>query len=129
MNAYMTQIAWLLGIAFGLSLLYELYRAIVKTGITEWDSMRYFLRRQPPFYAIGFATTALVAVGFSWAVWLALILSIILIVVGIFYYGPKILMARRPGPIDWIENNVFGGLFFTVAVLSINHLLGNALVP
>ncbi len=124
MNGYMTQIAWLLGAAYVLSLLYELYRATFKTGITEWDTMRYFLRRQPPFYAIGFATTALVAVGFSWAVWLALILSILVIAIGTFYYCPKILMARRPGPIDWIESNVFVGLLFAVAVLSINHLLG-----
>ncbi len=129
MNVYMTQIAWLLGAAFGLSLLYELYRALVKTGIAEWDSMRYLLRRQPPFYAVGFVTTALVAVGFSWAVWLALIVSILVIVAGTLYYCPKILMARSPGPIDWIESNVFVGLLFAVAVLSINHLLGNALVP
>ncbi len=127
MNAYMTQIAWLLGTAFGLSLLYEFYRATVKTGITEWDSMRYLLRQQPPFYAVGFVTTALVAVGFSWAVWLALIVSLAVIMVGIFYYGPKILMARRPGPIDWAENTIFGGLLFAVAVLSINYLLGSTL--
>jgi hypothetical protein len=62
-------------------------------------------------------------------VWLALIVSIAVIGVGIFYYGPKILMARRPGPIDWIESNVFLGLLFAVAVLSINHLLGNTLAP
>ncbi len=129
MDGYMTQIAWLLGTAFGLSLLYEIYRAIVKTGITEWDSMRYFLRRQPPFYVVGFVTTALVAVGFSWAVWLALIVSILVIVIGTFYYCPKILMTRRPGPIDWIESNVFVGLLFAVAVLSINHLLGSTLAP
>ena len=129
MNAYMTQIAWLLGAAFGLSLLYELYRAIFKTGISEWDSMRGFLRQQPPFYAIGFATTALVAVGFSWAVWLALILSVLVIVIGTFYYCPRILMTRRPGPIDWIESNVFVGLLLAVAILSINHLLGSTLAP
>ena len=129
MNAYMTQIAWLLGTAYGLSLLYEFYRATVKTGITEWDSMRYFLRRQPPFYAVGFATTALVAVGFSWAVWLALVLSILVIVAGTLYYCPKILMARSPGPIDWIESNVFCGLLFALAVLSINRLLGSTLSP
>ncbi len=129
MNAYMTQIAWLLGAAFVLSLFYELYRAIFKTGISEWDSMRSFLRQQPPFYAIGFATTALVAVGFSWAVWLALVLSILVIVMGTLYYCPRILVARRPGPIDWIESNVFCGLLFAVAVLSINHLLGNTLAP
>ncbi len=129
MNAYMTQIAWLLGAAFVLSLLYELYRATFKTGISEWDSMKSFLRQQPLFYTIGFATTALVAVGFSWAVWLALILSIVVIVAGTLYYCPRILMTRRPGPIDWIESNVFAGLLFAVAVLSINHLLGNTLVP
>lgn len=129
MNGYMTQIAWLLGTAFALSLLYELYRATVKTGIAEWDSMRSFLRQQPPIYAIGFATTALVAAGFSWAVWLALILSILIIVAGTLYYGPRILMARRPGSIDWAENNVFVGLLFAVVVLSINHLLGSTLVP
>ncbi len=129
MNAYMTQIAWLLGAAFVLSLLYELYRATFKTGISEWDSMKSFLRQQPLFYTIGFATTALVAVGFSWAVWLALILSIVVIVAGTLYYCPKILMTRRPGPIDWIESNVFAGLLFTVAVLSINHLLDNTLAP
>jgi hypothetical protein len=38
-------------------------------------------------------------------------------------------MARRPGPIDWIENNIFGGILFAVAVLSINHLLGSTLAP
>ncbi len=124
MNGYMTQIAWLLGAAYVLSLLYELYRATFKTGISEWDSMRSFLRQQPPFYAVGFGTTALVAVGFSWAVWLALIVSILVIAIGTFYYCPKILMNRRPGPIDWIESNVFVGLLFAVAVLSINHLLG-----
>ncbi len=48
MNTYMTQIAWLLGTAFVLSLLYELYRATFKTGISEWDSMKSFLRQQPP---------------------------------------------------------------------------------
>ncbi len=80
-------------------------------------------------YAIGFATTALVAVGFSWAVWLALILSVLVIVIGTLYYCPRILVARRPGPIDWAESNVFAGLLFAVAVLSINHLLGSTLAP
>ncbi len=73
--------------------------------------------------------TALVAIGISWAVWLALVAGILVIVVGTLYYGPRILMARRPGPIDWAESNVFAGLLFAVVVLSINHLLGNTLVP
>ncbi len=129
MNAYITQIAWLLGTAFGLSLLYEIYRATVKAGISEWDSVRTLLRQHPPFYAVGFVTTALVAIGFSWAVWLALVLCIILILVSTLYYGPKILMNRRPGPIDWAEHNIFTGLLFVVAILSINYLLGNTLAP
>ena len=100
-----------------------------KAGIAEGDSMRSFLRRQLSFYAVGFATTALVAAGFSWAVWIALVLSILIILVGTFYYSPKILLARRPGPIDWAEAWIFSGLLFVVAILSINHLIGTTLAP
>lgn len=115
------QASWVLIAAFALSLLYELYRATVKAGVSESDSMRLFVTQAIPVYIIGFIIAVLVRRDSSWATWLALLFSLALIGVSIFYY-PVILLTRLPGPIDWFEDRVFTGLLFVAAALLVNRL-------
>jgi hypothetical protein len=37
--------------------------------------------------------------------------------VSIFYYNPKIMLKRKPGIIDWVEDLVYTGLLFVAAAL------------
>jgi phosphatidylserine synthase len=129
MVGYATQVSWVLIAAFGLSLLYELYRATAKAGTSKYDSMRAFLTQAVPSYAIAFALAVLVRTGWRWVAWTTLALAVALIVVSIFYYSPILLPQRKPGPIDWLEDKVYTGLLFVAVALLAFDLLGKTLVP
>ena len=120
--------AWALLVAFVMSLAYELYRATVRRGTSRHDSMPLFLQQGIGLYVIaGIVVYALFA-GYEWAATAGLALSVGMIVVSIFYYNPKIMLDRRPGLIDWIEDLVFTGLLFVAATLLAFELCGLTLV-
>ena len=120
--------AWALLVAFVMSLAYELYRATVRRGTSRHDSMPLFLQQGIGLYVIaGIVVYALFA-GYEWAATAGLALSVGMIVVSIFYYNPKIMLERRPGLIDWIEDLVFTGLLFVAATLLAFELCGLTLV-
>jgi hypothetical protein len=50
-----------------------------------------------------------------------------MILVSIFYYNPKIIVERRPGVIDWLEDLVYTGLLFVAATLLIYEIVGKTL--
>src|SRR5262245_48098704 len=118
--------AWALLIAFAFSMAYELYRATMKTGTSRHDTMETFVRGLG-LYAIAGVVVYALFVGKAWAATAGLALSVGMIVVSIFYYNPRIMIERRPGLIDWIEDLVFTGLLFVAATLLTYELCGLAL--
>ena len=46
---------------------------------------------------------------------LALGFAVLMILISIFYYNPKVLLERRPQTVDWVEDLVFTGLLFVAA--------------
>lgn len=128
MVEYTTQASWVLIAASIFSILYELYRATLKAGVSRFDSMRSWLLALP-VYAVAIGIAVLVRTGWLWTVWLTLVLSVTLIGVSIFYYGPVALPPRRPGVIDHFEDRVYTGLLFVAAALLIYHLFGTKLSP
>ena len=129
MLKYSSQVSWILIVAFTVSLLYELYRATAKNGVSKYDSMRSFLAQGLPFYAFAFALAVLVRGGWAWVAWTALAVGVGLIGVSIFYYSPVMLPQRRPGPFDWLEDKLYTGLLFVAVALVAYELLGKTLVP
>jgi hypothetical protein len=49
-----------------------------------------------------------------------------MICVSIFYYNPRIMLARKPGIIDWFEDLVFTGLLFVAAALLLYAISGTS---
>jgi phosphatidylserine synthase len=129
MIRYATQVSWLLIVTFALSALYELYRATAKTRTSRYDSIRGFLTRGVPFYAVAFTLAMLVRTGWRWVAWTVLVTGMGLIMVSIFYYSPAMLRQRKPGPVDWLEDKVYTGLLFVAVALLAYDLLGKTLVP
>lgn len=108
--------AWALSVAFVLSFAYEAYRATAKAGTSRHDSVREFWL-QSPLYAVAAIVVVLLFVGASWTAWLGLAFSVGMILVSIFYYNPRIMMAREPAIVDWVEDLVFTGLLFVAATM------------
>ncbi len=128
MSTYGEQAFWILIVTFALSLAYELYRATVKSGVSEYDTMRGFVMFLP-FYVVGFGLAALALVDALWASWVVLVGMIALILGSIFYYQPAYMTVRKPGPIDWFEDMVYTGLLFVVAFLMAYEIFGTTLTP
>jgi phosphatidylserine synthase len=116
--------AWIFVIAFSLSIIYELYRATVKKGISKHDSMRIFFIQGVPFYSMSAIVIVILFAEFEWAAWVGFIYSVILILVSIFYYNPQIMLERKPGIIDWFEDLVYTGLLFVAAALLLYEITG-----
>jgi hypothetical protein len=129
MLRYSSQVSGILIAAFALSLLYELYRSTAKAGTSKHDSVRSFLTKELPFYAIAFVLAVLVRTERPWVAWTALAVGVGLIMVSIFYYSPIVLPQRRPGPLDWAEDKLYTGLLFVAVALLAYDLLGKTLVP
>ncbi len=128
MTTYGEQASWILVATFALSLAYEFYRATAKKGVSQYDSMRG-LTFSIPLYIVGFGSAALARVDAAWAAWIVMIVVVVLILVSIFYYNPVMMLARKPGPIDWFEDLVYTGLLFVVAFLMAYSLLDTTLIP
>ncbi|MFC9560056.1 hypothetical protein [Agromyces sp. NPDC056965] len=118
--------AWLLVVAFALSLAYELWRATAKAGVSRHDSMRAFVR-ESWLYVVAAVVIFLLFAGVPFAAWVGLVFSILVILVSIFYYNPKMMVERKPGMIDWFEDLVYTGLAFVVATLLSLEVSGLAL--
>ena len=106
--------AWLLIVAFAISLIYELWRATAKAGASRHDSPRAFLIWDLWLYVAGTIVIVLLLTGVPAAAWVGLIFSALLVLVSVFYYNPVIMIERKPGLIDWVEDLVYTGLLFVV---------------
>jgi hypothetical protein len=128
MTVLVTHAAWVLVITFALSFSYELYRATIKAGTSRHDSLRS-LAQTLVLYAVAAVVIATLFAGLSWAAWAGLVLSVLMILVSIFYYNPKIMLERKPGVIDWLEDLVYTGLLFIAATLLHYEIAGKTLQP
>ena len=106
--------AWVLIVTFAISLLYELWRATAKAGVSRYDSMRAFVQ-ELWLYVVATIVIVLLFVGVTFAAWVGLVFSVAVIVVSIFYYNPKMMLERKPGIVDWVEDLIYTGLLFVVA--------------
>ncbi len=122
-----THAAWVLVVAFGMSLLYELWRATAKAGISRHDSMRMFVTQGIVTYVVAAVVVGLLFAGVAGAAWIGLAFSLVAILVSVFYYNPTVMPERQPGIIDWFEDLVFTGLLFVAATLLIYEISGKAL--
>jgi phosphatidylserine synthase len=118
--------AWVLTVTFTLSFLYELYRATVRQGTSRHDSMRG-LARTLVLYAVAAAVIAALFAGVGWAAWAGLVFCVVMILVSILYYNPRIMIERKPGIIDWFEDLVYTGLLFVAATLLLYEVLGRTI--
>lgn len=125
MNNLITDAAWTLVITFSLSLIYEIYRATLKAGTSKHDSPRNFFTQDLPLYIVAAIVIAILFADYSWAAWVGLIFSVILILLSIFYYNPKIMLERKPGLIDWFEDFVYTGLLFVAATMLSYEIFGS----
>jgi hypothetical protein len=111
-----THAAWTLVITFSLSFKYELWRAIVKTGTSQFDNMQAFWELTP-LYILGAIIIFILFKGYRWASWVGIVFSVLLILVSIFYYNPEMMLVRKPELIDWFEDFAYTGLLFVVATM------------
>lgn len=111
-----THAAWVLLIAYVLSLAYEVYRATAKAGTSRHDSPAALLLTSP-LYVVAAVVVAALFLETSWASWAGLVFSVVMIVLSIVYYNPVIMIERKPGLVDWFEDLVYTGLLFVAATL------------
>jgi hypothetical protein len=116
--------AWLLIVAFTLSIVYELWRATAKAGTSRHDSIRAFLIWDLWLYVIGAIVIALLFAGVPFAAWVGLIFSALLVLISVFYYNPVMMPERTPGLIDWFEDLVYTGLLFVVVAFLLLEVAG-----
>lgn len=126
-SVLMTNAAWALVVAYALSISYELWRATVRSGRSRHDSLPAFVRQNVPLYVVAAVVITLLFLGGSASAWIGLIFALIAIFASIFYYNPKILLERQPGPVDWFEDLAFTGLHFVTAALLLYEVGGRAL--
>jgi hypothetical protein len=125
-TALTSHAAWVLLATFALSFAYEVFRATAKAGVSRHDSPKA-LAQQLVLYVVAAAVIGALFAGAGWAAWAGLILSLITILVSIFYYNPVIMAEREPTTIDWVEDLVFTGLLFVAATLLLYEVLGKTL--
>lgn len=126
MSVLMTHAAWVLVVAFALSLAYEVWRVTAKAGTSRHDSRAAFVRTLP-LYVAAVAVISGLFTGDRWAAWLGLAFSVVLILVSVLYYNQRIMIERQPGLIDWVEDLVYTGLLFVAAALLLYEVTGATL--
>jgi hypothetical protein len=129
MTTLVAQAAWALVAAFLLSLVYEIYRATAKAGISRHDSMDAFVKNNIALYVVAAVVIGLLFIGFDWAPLIGLVFSVVVIGASILFYNPRIMLERQPAVIDWFEDVVFTGLVFVAAALLLYQVLGVTLEP
>ena len=111
--------AWVLIVTFAISLIYELWRATARTGVSRYDTMRAFVQ-ELWLYVLAAIVIFLLLAGVPFAAWVGLVFCVLVILVSIFYYNPKMMLERKPALIDWVEDLVYtGGLFVAAALLTL----------
>lgn len=123
-----SQGGWLLLGAAVLSAVYELWRAVARTGVMKYDSIRAWLLSMT-VVALEVVVAVLLLVEWEWAPHAGLVLAGGLFLLSVLYYGPKVLFERRPGLVDHFEDRVYTALVAIVAVLLGYQLLGVTLKP
>ena len=118
-----THAAWVLVFTFAISLIYEVWRATSKAGTSKHDSPKA-LAQQLVLYVVAVVVIAGLFVQAVWAVWAGLVFCVVMILVSILYYNPVIMLDRKPGIIDWVEDLVFTGLLFVAATMLLYDVLG-----
>lgn len=106
-----------------LSAVYELWRAVARTGVMKYDSIQAWLLSMT-VVVVEVVVAALLLAGWQWAPHVGFILALGLLLISVFYYGPKVLLERRPGLVDHFEDRVFTALVAIVALLLGYQLLG-----
>ncbi len=125
-TALATHAAWVLLVTFAMSFAYDVYRATAKAGVSRYDSTRALVQQLAMYVVAAIVIWALFA-GVGWAPWAGLTLSVVMILVSIFYYNPVIMLERQPAILDWVEDLVFTGLLFVAATLLVYEVLGKSL--
>jgi hypothetical protein len=115
--------------AFGLSALYQLYRAML-LEVPRYDT---FTAVMGAAYVVLVGISALVLTNRRWA-WLVVSgLVIFLLAVSVFWYYPVVAEARMEagsmGLIGWLEGTLYTGLLLVAGFICALNLLGARLVP
>jgi hypothetical protein len=93
-------------------------------GASRHDSPRAFLIQDLWLYVVARVAIVLLFAGVPFAAWVGLIFSILLILVSVFYYNPRIMVQRKTGLIDWFEDLVYTGLLFVAAAFRLLEVSG-----
>jgi hypothetical protein len=99
-----SQAGWLLLGAPVLSAVYELRRAVARTGVMKYDSIQAWLLSMT-VVVVEVVVAALLLAGWQWAPHLGFILAVGLLLISVLYYGPKVLLERRPALLDRFEGS------------------------
>lgn len=123
-SALATHAAWVLVVCYGVSLVYEVWRAATKSHVSRHDSWGAVGLQLAVLYAPAAVVIGLLFAGVSWAAWLGVAFTALWIVVSIAYYNPVIMAEREPGLIDWAEDLVYTGLLFVAGALLVYDAAG-----
>lgn len=118
---------WLLLVAALISVLYELWRATARAGVSPNDSMAKWIQGLP-VYVVAIVVSVLLIAGWEWASLAGLVVAGGSCLASIFWYGPTVLIERQPGLIDWVEDRLFTMLVAIVFVLLVYEVAGFRLV-
>ena len=113
----------MLVVTFVVSLAYEVWRATSRAGTSRHDEPKALVQ-QFVLYVAATAVIAALFVGATWATWLGYSFCVVMILVSILYYNPVVMLDRKPGIVDWIEDLLFTGLLFVAATLLLYDVLG-----
>lgn len=119
-----THAAWVLVVAYGVSLVYEVWRAAAKSHVSRHDSWGAVGLQLAVVYAPAAVVIGLLLAGVPWAAWLGVAFTGVWIVVSVAYYNPVIMAEREPGLIDWVEDFAYTGLLFVAGALLLYDALG-----
>jgi hypothetical protein len=119
--------AWLLLAATLISVTYELWRATARRDVSVNDNMKGWLQSLP-LYGGAVVVVVLLFAGWDFAPILGFAYGLLAVAASMFWYGPTVMLHRRPELIDWIEDRAFTILVGIVAVLFACELIGVSLV-
>jgi hypothetical protein len=115
---------WTLAAASVIFALYQLYRSALME-VPEYDS---FTVTTGIIYAAFIGVSALVLTDRRWSWWIASVLTLLLLSLGISWYYPVVVSARieagAMGPVGWLEGSIYTGLLFVAGFVRILNLLG-----
>lgn len=110
--------------AFSMSIVYELWRATAKAGVSRHDTMSGFVLQVAVLYLPATLLIAGLLIGWPWAPVATLVFTTVMILTSLFYYNPVIMIERQPALIDWLEDLAFTGLLFVAAALLAYEVMG-----